>query len=185
MIIGLTGKNAAGKGEAASYLQSKGFVYFSLSDELREEAREKGIEDIREDLIKLGNELRKKFSLGYLASKINKKILLQKKERKNNFVVDSIRNPGEINELKKNKGFILLGTDAPVELRFERAKKRGRAGEASTLQHFIKLEEKENFKNRANQQLDKCLEMADKVIINDSSLEVLHEKIDRFLKNIE
>ena len=185
MIIGLTGKNAAGKGEAASYLQSKGFVYFSLSDELREEAREKGIEDIREDLIKLGNELRKKFSLGYLASKINKKILLQKKERKNNFVVDSIRNPGEINELKKNKGFILLGTDAPVELRFERAKKRGRAGEASTLQHFIKLEEKENFKNRSNQQLDKCLEMADKIIVNDSSLEEFYEKIDRFLKNIE
>jgi len=30
MIIGLTGRNAAGKGMAAEYLKSKGFGFFSL-----------------------------------------------------------------------------------------------------------------------------------------------------------
>ena len=49
MIIGLTGKNASGKGEVASYLQKKGFIYYSLSDELREEAKEKNIEPTREN----------------------------------------------------------------------------------------------------------------------------------------
>lgn len=181
MIIGLTGKNASGKGTVADYLQKKGFVYFSLSDELREEAREKGIEPTRENLIALGNELRKKFSVGILSSKTNKKILLRKKEGKNNFVVDSIRNPGEIKELKKNKDFVLLGIKAPVEMRFERAKERKRIGEASTLQQFISLEEKENFNNKTNQQLDKCLEMADNTIVNEGSLEELHKKIDSFL----
>ena len=60
MIIGLTGKNAAGKGEVAEYLKKKGFVYYSLSDVIREEATEKGLEHSRENLINLGNELRKK-----------------------------------------------------------------------------------------------------------------------------
>ena len=35
MIIGLTGKNASGKGEAAKFLESRGFHYHSLSDVLR------------------------------------------------------------------------------------------------------------------------------------------------------
>ena len=103
----------------------------------------------------------------------------------NDFVIDSIRNPGEIIELKNNKNFRLLGVDAPVELRFKRILKRGRAGDAKTLQHFIKLEERENFNKSANQQLDKCLEMADKVIINNGSLEELRNKIDSFLKKSE
>ena len=42
MIIGLTGKNAAGKGEVARFLQDKGFYYHSLSDVLREELKKRG-----------------------------------------------------------------------------------------------------------------------------------------------
>ena len=80
---------------------------------------------------------------------------------------------------------MLLGIDAPVELRFKRILKRGRAGDTKTLQHFIKLEERENFNKSSNQQLDKCLEMADKIIVNDSSLEELHKKIDSFLNKSE
>lgn len=182
MIIGLTGKNASGKGETASYLTDKGFIYLSLSDELREEAKEKNIQSTRENLISLGNELRKKFGSNYLSSKINKKIA---EDEKSKFVVDSIRNPAEINELRKNKNFVLVGIDAPIALRFERAKARGRLGEASTLQHFIKLEERENFNKSSNQQLDKCLKMADNKIINDGSINELHKKIDNLLEKLK
>src|SRR3989344_1878696 len=175
MIIGLTGKNASGKGVTAEYLKQKGFVYFSLSDELREEAKERGIEPIRENLIKLGNELREKFGPGYLASRINKKIAESNDE---NFVVDSIRSPGEIYELRKNSNFMLLGIDAPVELRFDRAVSRGRHGDAKTLHEFIEMEERENFNKSSNQQLDRCLQMADRIVSNDGHLDRLHERID-------
>jgi len=37
MIIGLTGKNASGKGEIARFLQERGFTFMSLSDVLRDE----------------------------------------------------------------------------------------------------------------------------------------------------
>ena len=69
MIIGLTGKNASGKGEAASYLKAKGFIYYSLSDELRKEATKKGLSHERETLISLGNILRKQNGPEYLAKK--------------------------------------------------------------------------------------------------------------------
>ncbi|MEK6876346.1 MAG: AAA family ATPase, partial [Nanoarchaeota archaeon] len=64
MIIGLTGKNAAGKGEIAKHLQDKGFVFFSLSDALRDEATRQGLDHSRETLIKLGTEMREKFGNG-------------------------------------------------------------------------------------------------------------------------
>ncbi|MBL7054739.1 AAA family ATPase [Candidatus Woesearchaeota archaeon] len=177
MIIGLTGRNASGKGEAAAYLEKKGFTYFSLSDELRVAAKEKEIEPVRENLIKLGNELRVRFGANYLAKRINDKI-----KDEGNFAIDSIRNLEEIKELRKNKDFVLLGIDAPVELRFKRSRERGRAGDAETLEQFKELEEKENLKNKTSQQLDECFNSADKVIINEDSLEDLHKKIDQVIK---
>jgi len=176
MIVGLTGKNASGKGEAADYLKEKGFSYFSLSDELREEAKERGVETTRESMIRLGNQLREEFGANYLAGKINEKI-----DGVGEVVVDSIRNLEEIKELRKNKSFILVGVDAPVEERFERAVKRGRAGDAETLEEFKELEQRENLKNKTGQQLDECLKVADKLIVNDGSLEELHKKIDQLI----
>lgn len=181
MIIGLTGKNASGKGEAAAYLKNKGFEYHSLSDVLREEATKRNIEHSRENLINLGNRLRNELGANYLAKKINQKIQSSHVE---DFVVDSIRSPFEIEELRKNKDFILVAVEAPIELRFERLLKRGRLGDAATLEEFKIQEEKENLNNPAGQQLDKCISMADKKIVNDGKLEHLHQEINKLLKNM-
>ncbi len=67
-IIGLTGPNAAGKGEAARFLREKGYAYHSLSDVVREEATARGLDHSRENLIRVGNELRQTFGAGILAS---------------------------------------------------------------------------------------------------------------------
>ncbi len=186
MIIGLTGKNASGKGEVANYLKSKGFVYYSLSDVIREEATKRGLEHSRGNLINLGNELRGKFGPDYLAKQINNKTSQQLIENKNqNFVIDSIRNPNEAKELMKNEGFILIGIDAPIELRFKRLLERNRIGDAKTLEDFREQEQRENLKSDTNQQLDKTFGMAEKVIVNDGTLEELHKKIDRLLKELK
>ena len=183
MIIGLTGKNASGKGEAANYLRTKGFVYYSLSDVIRERATKRKLEHSRDILIKLGNELREKHGASYLAEQINNKIKQQLKKNKNqNFAVDSIRSPHEAKELKRNKGFVLIGIDAPIELRFKRLRERNRLGDAKTLEMFKQQEQRENLKSDTNQQLDKTFGMAEKIIMNDSTLEELHKKIDDLLK---
>mgnify|MGYP001612569236 CR=1 FL=1 len=186
MIIGLTGKNASGKGEAANYLKSKGFVYYSLSDVIREEATKRGIEHSRDNLINLGNQLRKKYGANYLAKPINIKIKQQLKNNKNqNFVIDSIRSPFEAKELMKNKGFALVGIKAPIELRFKRLLDRNRLGDAKTLEEFEKQEQRENLKNKTNQQLDATFGMAKKVIVNKGTLKELHNKIDDLLRKIK
>lgn len=180
MIIGLTGKNAAGKGEAAKYLGTKGFLYFSLSDVVREEATKKDLEHTRDNLISLGNELRKNFGARYLARQINTKIKQELKIQKNqNFVIDSIRSPHEAKELMKNKDFTLVGIDAPIKVRFQRLINRNRHGDAKTLKELRQQEQRENLKSDANQQLDATLGMAQIVIVNDSSLEGLYKKIDK------
>ena len=177
MVVGLTGPNASGKGEAANYLRSKGYIYHSLSDILREECRNSGIDPSRENLIKLGNKLRRKEGPSILARRVTEDL----REAGNN-IVDSIRNPAEVSELRRIKDFVLIGLDAPVEIRFKRSMRRKRPGDAHTLREFIKGEEKENKEDVENQQLKKCLELADVVIINDSTLTELHKKIDGAIK---
>ena len=58
MYIGLTGYLATGKGVVADILKEKEFSYASLSDVVREEATAQGLEHTRENLIKVGNELK-------------------------------------------------------------------------------------------------------------------------------
>lgn len=185
MIIGLTGKNAAGKGELAKHIQSKGFVYFSLSDALREEATRRGLDHSRDILINLGNELRKKFGNGILAKGINEKIKKEKNAGKKDFVIDSIRNPGEIEELRKNEGFLLIGVVTDQKIRFQRLLKRGRLGDAVTFEEFKKQEERENNDEASGQQLDKCLEMADKHISSNGTIEEANKEFDELVKGLK
>ena len=178
MIIGLTGPNASGKGEVAEYLVRKGFKYHSLSDVLREEATKRGLNHSRETLIELGNELRKKGGAGIL-------VRMLKGKMGDKDIVDSIRNPGEIKELAKYPGFILVGVDAPVEVRFQRACIRNRQGDGFTLNEFREKEERENSNNPESQQLQECLKEAHVRIINDGRLEELYQKIDKTLKEYD
>jgi len=180
MIIGLTGKNAAGKGELAKHLQDKGFIYFSLSDALRDEATEQNLDHSRDNLIKLGTDLRKKFGNGILAKRINEKI----RQNKGNFVVDSIRNPGEVEELRKNDGFILVGVAADAKTRFMRLMKRGRAGDSRTFEEFMDHEKKENNNEGSGQQLDICLKMADKIISSNGAIEEANNDLDSYMDSL-
>lgn len=178
MLIGLTGPNGSGKGEAAQYLKDKGLAYFSLSDVVREEASQRGLEPSRDNLIKIGNDLRSKLGAGILAKRIREKIA-------GDAVVDSIRNPSEIKELRKEEDFFLLGIDAPISIRFKRSLERGRIGDGATLEEFQKREEMENSADVSHQQLGKCMNMADLVILNDGDIRALHLKIEDTLSRLK
>jgi dephospho-CoA kinase len=174
-IIGLTGTNGAGKGEVAAYLIKKGYAYFSLSDQIRDELRKKGQEPTRNNLIALGNALRKRYGADILARRV------MKKARGEKVVIDSVRTTEEAAFLRKQKGFLLLAVDAPAELRYKRVKKRGRAESASTLEQFIAKEREEMAGDAGEQQLRRCLTLADITIINDGTLAALHRKIEKCL----
>jgi len=169
ICVGLTGPNASGKGEVARYLQEVGFASYSLSDGVREEATRQGLDHSRASLIQVGNWLRERFGPGVLAERALP--LLSGRS-----VVDSIRNPGEIKVLRSLPYFRLLGVDAPVEIRFDRSRRRGRPGDGATLEEFKKKEALEQAGEGSGQQLRVCLSLADVVICNDGSLEELRTR---------
>jgi dephospho-CoA kinase len=173
-LIGLTGTNGAGKGEVAAYLIKKSYAYFSLSDIIRETLEEEAVEANRNNLIRKGNELRRKGGPDILARRVVERV-------RGKAVIDSIRNPSEVAYLKKQAGFILLAVDAPPSLRFERVQKRGRNESARTLDEFIQKEAEENGTDADAQQLRTCMEMADRTIMNDGTLEDLYRKLEELL----
>ena len=175
IVLGLTGPNAAGKGEVAAYLSGRGFAVHSLSDVVREEAAARGLPPEREHLIRVGNLLREEGGPGILATRILPRL-------GDRDVVDSIRSPGEVSVLRGLPSFVLLAVRAPVELRFRRALSRGRPGDPRSLDEFEARERQENAADPWSQQLDATFRLADHVLDNGGDLDRLRRQVERFLE---
>lgn len=184
MILGVTGTNASGKDTVADYIKNKyGFKNYSLSDEIRIEATQRGLSHERENLRTIGNELREKFAPNELAIRVSKRATSDNTEK---VVITSIRNSAEVKYLKDNfPGFKLIYVDAPVELRYERSKIRGRVGDNVSLNDFKNAEAKELEGGKTGQQLLKCYKLADFKIINNGTLEKLFEETEKALSQIQ
>ena len=179
MIIGLTGRNASGKGVVADYLKSRGFLYQSLSDVIRETLQRRGQEITREALIAAGNELRQLYGSGFLAHEVARRLQEDK-----NYVVDSVRNPGEVVVLRRVPGFVLLNVAADAEARFRRMQQRRREGDPETLQEFVTLEERELSSDPGAQQLHEVEGMADLTLENNGTVEELRGQVHETLQAI-
>ncbi len=183
MIIGLTGTLSSGKGTIAEFLKKKGFGYLSLSDELREEARRRKIELTRQNLQNLGNQLREAQGPGVLA-----KLVLEKINNYNlmDSVVDGIRNPAEIKELRQLPHFFLVAVDAPEKTRFERMKSRNRENDPKTFEEFRKVDARDKGKGEkaSGQQVAKCFKLASVLIRNDKTVHELNSKSEQLLKKL-
>jgi dCMP deaminase len=179
MLIGLTGRNAAGKGEVARYLQRKSFYYYSLSDAIRDEIRSRGEQPTRERLIIIGNELRQKHGAAVLAERILSKI-----EDDKHYIIDSIRNPAEVEAFREAKHFKLIRVEAPAEVRFQRIVNRQRESDPKTYEEFVALENREAEGDDTSQNLVKVELMADYPLINDGPIEKLYVQIDELLPKL-
>ena len=177
LVLGLTGPNAAGKGEVSAFLETRGFAVYSLSDIVREEAAARGLPPERDHLIRIGTLLREQGGLGVLAERLLPRL-------KGWDVVDSIRNPAEVETLRRVPGFVLLGVDAPAEIRFARSRLRARPGDPDSFVEFAARERQENSSNPAGQQLLATFALADRIVDNNGDLELLHRKVDDLLHSL-
>lgn len=182
MIIGVTGAICSGVDSFGKILQEKGFRWFSYSDILREEAGKRKIDISRGVMQDLGDELRKRHGSGVLSMKI-----IEKMNAGEDYVVGNIRNPGEVEELKKLGDFILVKLDASAKVRFGRMKSRGRVGDPQTLEEFEKVEARDLGKGQEKhgQQHAIVFEMAKKVVENNHGDVELREKVEELLKELE
>ena len=168
-IIGLTGRNAAGKGTIADLLVKHDFRYHSLSDTLREELNQQKMDESRDNLILIGNQLRSQGGPGVLAD-----LMIKNLATSENHIVDSIRNPYEVKSLRRDypkHKFILISIDAKPKIRFERLLNRGRKGDSNTWEQFIEQEMLEETSDDPNkQQLFNTIKEADYNLDNSGNL---------------
>ena len=182
-ILGLTGRNAAGKGAVAEILKQKSFIYHSLSDTLRDELRNNGKKESRENLIQVGNNFRKSGGPSVLADLMIKNLVSL-----DHHVVDSIRNPAEVDSLNRtylNHKFSLITVNALPEIRFKRLKDRNRIGDSSSWEEFVhqeSLEEKSDNPNK--QQLFGTILKADFRVDNSGTLTELNQQINKIINQL-
>ena len=181
MIIGVTGMYASGKDSVAHYLEKKGFIHYSLSDEIREECRLRKVKITRDNLISVANELRAKFGPRVLADRVRIKMKLQQGK---NIVVTSIRNPEELRSLQEEKQFVLVNVHAEEKKRFEWLTLRAREEDPKTFKEFREKEKVEQSSDPTKQQLHKVITKANIVVHNEGTIEDLQGKVDKLLADL-
>lgn len=184
IILGLTGPIASGKGTLADRLKSKGYVCISLSEEVRKEARCRGLPLIREVLQNIGDDLRIEFGNEILARRISKSIdELRTRGETQKIIIDGLRNPGEIFWLRKQYGMRVIGITADPEIRFQRVFERSKPSDPITREDFGKAEQRDRGigQTESGHQVDACLVLADIVIENNGTYEELDENLQEIL----
>ena len=183
LCIGLTGRMASGKGEAVRILCGYGFRYISLSDIVRAEAARIDPRITRGQMQDIGNRLRREGGAGILGGMVRSQVMAADEKR---WVVDGIRNPAEVLELKKISGFFLVGIDSDIPTILARMKRRGRATDAVAEEELRAVLEREwGCDEPANgQQVGPTLAMADFTIANNGTLAELQDRLDKVLHEI-
>lgn len=178
MIIGLTGEYAAGKDSAAQILNEMNFRIISFSEILKEELQEQKLKITRENLIKMGDGLRARWGPEILARKA-----LEKIEDGENFVFTSIRNTAEVELLRERDDFLLVRVTASEQTRLHRVLQRNRTEDPKTLRELHQQEALENSNEPYGQQLQKVIGMARVTIANNSSVEILQQKVQKLVQD--
>ncbi|MBI3631904.1 MAG: hypothetical protein HY225_00440 [Candidatus Vogelbacteria bacterium] len=178
-IIGVIGTISSGKDTVAEYIcLTRKIKNFSFSDEIRQEATARGLSNARANLFNLANELRSNYGPDELARRVVNRI------REDLAIVTSIRYPGELQFMRENSDFTLISVDAPIELRFQRSRERGRLGDGNTFEQFKSAEDNELRGGDPNLQFIRVMRAADYFIINDGTLEKLHNRVDEIVRAI-
>lgn len=182
-IIGITGTFGSGKSTAAAFLESLGYEKLTLSSFLELEAEKRGHKKITRKLLQdIGNEWRKIYGRGVLA-KVAIESIKDSTSRK--FVIDGIRNTGEIEVFKKESDFTLIGVISDRDVRFERLKKLKRR-EDLTPELFFKLDCRDLGlgQDEDGLQVAFCFALSDYFIENNTTVKNLEERVKKTLDKI-
>lgn len=179
-LIGLSGTNGSGKDTVGHMLAERhGYLFVSVSDLIREEARKRGLPVTREVLRTISAEWRREFGLGVLVDRAIAK-WKESGDQYTGVVACPMRNSGEAQHLK-DLGGLLIWVDADPKVRYDRitSGNRGRAGEDDkTYEQFVKEEQEEMFRPADGD--DATLNMAGVKALADVTIENNGADIDAF-----
>lgn len=135
-LIGIGGTDGSGKDTVTEVLIHHGWMYVSLSEILRKEAKKRGLKLRRYTLRLISSEWRREHGLGIL---IDRAVMHYKQHGRQykGLVIASLRNPGEADEVHRLGGRVVW-VDADPKVRYERVMNRQRGSEDEvTYQEFV------------------------------------------------
>jgi dephospho-CoA kinase len=176
LIIGITGTLGAGKGTIVDYLvKEKGFIHFSVRGFITEEINRQGLPVNRDSMVLVANKLRADHSPSYIIDQLYEQALLTGK----NCIIESIRTPGEVQSLVEKGNFVLFAVDADPMLRYDRIVMRNSETDQISYATFVENEEREMQSNDpAKQNIGKCIEAADHIFYNNSTVLELYNQLE-------
>ncbi len=176
-VLAFVGAPAAGKTEAASVAKTLGIPIVTMGDVVRAELRRRGLPLSDENAGKIASQLRVQEGMDAIAKRCIPHIRAIA-GKKAVIVIDGIRGISEVETFKKEFGtdFRLVRVEAPLNLRYERIKTRGRGDDSLSIEEFKAREERENGWG-----MGEAMKNADKVITNTGSRELFKEQIEELL----
>jgi dephospho-CoA kinase len=179
MIIGITGTNGSGKGTVVAYLvEEKNFHHYSVRDFLTTKLRHEGRPINRSEMRNLANDIRSRHDPAYIIRHLHEQSLRDGVE---NAVIESVRNVGEVAYLLLHKVF-LLAVDADQKMRFARVQERRSETDRVDFETFVHHEEREMHpEGPHDMDVRGVMRQAHATIINESSREDLHARVDKIL----
>ncbi len=182
-IIGIAGTNGSGKDTIGEMLAEQyGWLFVSVSEFLREEARKRGLLVEREVLRTISTEWRRKDGVGVLVDKAVK-LFEESKNKYKGLAVVPMRNPGEAQRVK-DLGGKLVWVDADPKTRYKRIYSRARSAEDDkTFEQFLAEEQSEmqHSGDEATLNMAGVKAKADIFLENNDSLEDFKEAIQKAL----
>ena len=132
----------------------------------------------------IGNSLRKRGGPGILGKRIREKISGSPAGK---WVIDGIRNPREVTELRELSSFFLIAVLSERDLILKRLKERMRGTDIADNEQLNKRLDREWGINEpeGGQQVGKCVEISDYFIDNNGSLDELKKKVLETLRLME
>jgi len=178
LVVGLAGMPGAGKSIVVSVAKASGYGVVVMGDEVREEAKKRGLEPTPENLGRIMLELRHLKGEAVIAKRCIPKIAGMTESK---VVVDGVRSLAEVEEFRRNfPKFALVAVHAAPETRFKRLFHRGRSDDPRSWEVFHERDMRELSVGLGN-----AIAMAEYMIVNEGSLNIVKKQAAEILRRIE
>jgi len=178
LVVCLAGMPGAGKSVVVNVARANGYGVVVMGDEVREEARRRGLEPTPENLGRVMLELRRLEGEAAVARRCIAKIVGRAEGK---VIVDGVRSLAEVEEFKRHfPKFTLIAVHSSPETRFKRLFHRQRSDDPKNWEIFCERDMRELSVGLGN-----AIAMAEYMIVNEGSLEAAKKQAAMVLKRVE